>query len=212
MILENLDGTQAIKHIHQHNIPGALVECGVQSGKQQKIWLSYLCEVGSFDREIWLYDTFTGLTAPGIEDYASVINSTNYTNEQLFETWKSFQEGNINTWCYEPLEAVKNSLAGYNYPDNMIKYVVGDVLETLKITDNIPERIAFLRLDTDWYESTKIEMNVLFPKLTSGGILVLDDYFWWEGQKKAVDEYLKTNKIRCTIKKVGTHSAFLVKT
>jgi hypothetical protein len=211
MIKENLDGLEAIKYIHEQNIQGALVECGVQSGKHQQIWLSFLNQVNSTSREIWLYDTFAGLTAPGSKDFSSSQSSTSYTPSQLFENWKMYQNGNINTWCYAPLEEVKNNLQQFNYPHDMIKYVVGDVIETLKINDNIPNRIALLRLDTDWYESTKSEMEALFPRLETGGVLILDDYFWWEGQRQAVDEYLQANKLFYDIKKTGTHTAFLVK-
>lgn len=67
--------------------------------------------------------------------------------------------------------------------------IEGDVLETLVKTQNIPGKISVLRLDTDWYESTKKELEVLYPKLAVGGVLMIDDYGYWGGAKKAVDEY-----------------------
>jgi len=67
------------------------------------------------------------------------------------------------------------------------------VMKTLKKEENLPEKIALLRLDTDWYESTKLEMNILYPKLIKNGVLLIDDYADWQGCKRAIDEYFKTN-------------------
>ena len=72
------------------------------------------------------------------------------------------------------------------YNEN-IKYIEGKVEQTL--SDNNPGKIALLRLDTDWYESTKIELEVLYPLLVIGGVLIIDDYGLFHGAKKAVDEY-----------------------
>jgi hypothetical protein len=60
---------------------------------------------------------------------------------------------------------------------------------------NLPEQISILRLDTDWYTSTKIELEVLYKKLVKGGILIIDDYGHWQGARKAVDEYFKNKNI-----------------
>lgn len=69
----------------------------------------------------------------------------------------------------------------------MLEFVIGPVEETL-IT-KVPERIALLRLDTDWYESTRAELEYLYPRLVVGGVLIVDDYGHWKGARKAVDEY-----------------------
>ena len=73
-----------------------------------------------------------------------------------------------------------------------IIYVKGLVEKTLD--GNFPEKISLLRLDTDFYESTKKELEILFPKLQSGGIIIIDDYGHWKGCKKAVDEYFVNKK------------------
>ena len=72
--------------------------------------------------------------------------------------------------------------------------IQGMVENTLLNKDNIPDQISLLRLDTDFYESTKIELEILFPKLVPGGILILDDYGYWSGARKAIDEYFKNTK------------------
>jgi len=70
-----------------------------------------------------------------------------------------------------------------------IHLVEGDVAQTL--THTVPETIALLRLDTDWYESTRIGLEVLYPRLAVGGVCILDDYGHWQGARKAVDDYFE---------------------
>ena len=90
-------------------------------------------------------------------------------------------------------------------------YICGDVLETLKDEKNIPKQISLLRLDTDWYESSNIELDVLFNNVTQGGIIIFDDYFLWEGQRKAVDEYLNKHNLPYTINKIDEQRAYIIK-
>ena len=60
--------------------------------------------------------------------------------------------------------------------------------------DNLPEKISLLRLDTDFYNSTKIELEILYPKLINDGFLIIDDYGHWKGSRKAVDDYFNNKK------------------
>ena len=75
-----------------------------------------------------------------------------------------------------------------------VKLIQGDVAETLLESKNLPEKIAILRLDTDWYESTRIELERLYPLLEPGGVLIIDDYGHFDGARKAVDEYFKAER------------------
>ncbi len=79
------------------------------------------------------------------------------------------------------------------------------------IPKNVPEKISILRLDTDWYESTKHELNNLFPRLVSGGILIIDDYGHFQGSKKAVDEYFEENKISSFLFRIDYTGRLFVK-
>ena len=80
-------------------------------------------------------------------------------------------------------------MASTGYPPDRVRYVKGPVERT--IPDRLPGGpIALLRLDTDWYESTRHELLHLFPLLSPGGVLIIDDYGHWSGARKAVDEYL----------------------
>ena len=88
-----------------------------------------------------------------------------------------------------PLDDVRHTLACSGYPAERVHYVVGKVEDTVPGT--MPDAIALLRLDTDWYESTLHELVHLFPRLVPGGVLIVDDYGYWQGCRKAVDEYFR---------------------
>ena len=75
-----------------------------------------------------------------------------------------------------------------------INFIKGPVEKTLIMKQNLPSKISVLRLDTDWYKSTKIELEILYPRLVKGGILIIDDYGYFEGARKAVDEYFIEKK------------------
>jgi hypothetical protein len=86
------------------------------------------------------------------------------------------------------LEDVKKNIKE-NTNINNIFLIKGKVENTLRNIKKLPKKISILRLDTDFYESTKIELEVLFPRIVKGGVLIIDDYGFWKGAKKAVDEY-----------------------
>jgi predicted O-methyltransferase YrrM len=86
------------------------------------------------------------------------------------------------------LEDVRAGFAKVGYPEGRLHYVVGKVEDTLP--DQLPERISILRLDTDWYESTRHELETAYSRLSPGGVLIIDDYAHWSGSKKATDEFV----------------------
>src|SRR5262249_15121047 len=91
-------------------------------------------------------------------------------------------------WWKSPLDEVRRNMASTSYPLDRLKFVVGKVEDTIPFSS--PERIALLRLDTDWYESTKHELIHLWPRLVRNGIMIIDDYGYWAGARKAVDEWI----------------------
>jgi O-methyltransferase len=96
-----------------------------------------------------------------------------------------------NFWARAPLDEVRDVMYALPYPQAQIHFVKGKVEET--IPDQAPAQIALLRLDTDWYESTRHELVHLYPRLAPGGVLILDDYGWWRGAGRATDEYFQEN-------------------
>jgi hypothetical protein len=148
-----------------------------------------LQEQGVEDREMHLYDTFEGMTEPTEQDVSAEGLPARDTWTEAAQTgqraWPevfgddAFDEGDV-----------RRTLVGTGYPPERLHFVRGPVEETLP--DQAPERIALLRLDTDWYESTRHELRHLYPRLVDGGVLIIDDYGHWEGCRQAVDEYFSS--------------------
>ncbi|MDT7831943.1 TylF/MycF/NovP-related O-methyltransferase [Flavobacteriaceae bacterium S356] len=184
----------ATKHIVEHNIEGVIIECGVWRGGSMMAVLRTLKNLGVEDREVYLYDTFEGMSEPTEEDKS-------IRGESALNAYAEKKEGWDKIIYYSSLDEVKENISSIGYAAENIHYVKGKVEDTIS-NDSIPDKIALLRLDTDWYESTKHELEFLFPRLVSGGILIIDDYGHWEGCKKAVDEYFSKNKINIFLARI----------
>jgi O-methyltransferase len=178
---------QAINYVVNNKIEGDIVECGVWRGGTSMLGAMTLLGRQDTSRKIWLFDTFAGMTEPGASDRSP------WDGDNAKRLWKANITADANTWCYAPIEEVSRNFRTTGYPEQKAIFVKGDVAQTLK--ERVPEKIAVLRLDTDWYESTKAELEILFPRLAKGGVLLIDDYGAWTGCKKAVDEYLAANNI-----------------
>ena len=178
--------TQVAKYVKEKNIEGDIVECGVWKGGNLMIFNSLL-KFYKMNKKIFAYDTFEGMTKPSNFD---LDFKGNLANDLLVKT-KVHSNNHDNIWCYSTLDNVKNNIKKITGEIANINFINGDVLETLDKSINLPNKISILRLDTDFYESTKKELEVLFPLLQNGGVLIIDDYGHWSGAKKAVDEYFK---------------------
>jgi hypothetical protein len=187
-----MDGANAIEYILKNNIEGDIVECGVFKGEFQNIWIKELMKHNQV-RDLYLYDTFTGMVEPTEHDYTCKDAKLYSMNKgQVYSLWKkNIINKKTNDWCYAPLEFVKNRLNSTGYPQNKLHYIVGDVMETLNNKLNIPEKISILRLDTDWYESSKYELEQMYDNVVTGGVIIFDDYYHWQGQRKATDDFFK---------------------
>jgi hypothetical protein len=161
-----------------------------------------LRELGVEDRRLLLYDTYSGMARPTKED-VSILGKP---AERKWE--RKVKDGEC-TWHNFPLETVATNLARSAYPTSHIEFHKGLVQDTLP--DNDSASIALLRLDTNLYESTSVECAELIPKLSDGGVLIIDDYFRWLGQKKAVDEYLLNHNLRMLLVRIDDHAAMGVK-
>ncbi len=112
-------------------------------------------------------------------------------------------------WCIASLQEVRHNMQATGYPSGQIHYIEGRVEET--IPAQIPDSIALLRLDTDWYESTRHELEHLYPRLVEGGVLVLDDYGHWQGARQAVDEYFAQAGHRPLLQRIDYSGRLAVK-
>lgn len=194
----------AINYLVSNNIVGSLAECGVWRGGSMMAMMMQLIRMRDEDRRCYLFDTFTGMSPPADRD-----RSWYMTSEQAAQQHESGADGSHNSWCFASMEEVLRNVSTTSYPQEMIQLVKGDVAKTLVNTDTGP--LALLRLDTDFYASTKIEMEVLFPRLVPGGVLILDDYGSWEGSREAVDEYISENNIRIFLHRIDRAGRIAVK-
>lgn len=194
---------EAVKYIEKNNIEGSIVECGVWKGGSMMAVANTLQHLNSSNRELFLYDTYEGMSAP-------TENDKTFNGEaaaQLLD--KDADKENNLVWAYSSLDTVKTGMQSTGYPEAKIHYIKGKVEDT--IPENIPAKIALLRLDTDWYESTKHELLHLFPLLAESGVLILDDYGHWAGAKKAVDEYIAEKNISILLNRIDATGRIALK-
>jgi len=185
---------KAIEYIVNSKIPGDFVECGVLEGGSAMVIAHTLIKMGETNRKIYLYDTFEGMSKPSGKD-RRISDGTSAISK-----WKKQQKKGHNKWCFVSLSKVKKNLFSTRYPQKNLIFIKGKVEDT--IPEYIPSKIAILRLDTDWYESTKHELNYLYPLLIKHGVLIIDDYGHWAGCKKAVDEYFIENNISILLNRI----------
>ena len=184
-----------LEQVRINNIPGDYVECGVWKAGNILGIARYLEYYNQLNSQLWLYDTFEGMTAPEEIDVT-------YDGESAMDTYK---QESIN--CHSPIEETQYTLSHTNYPVDKFRFVIGDICQTLLVSENIPDSISILRLDTDWYASTKIELEVLWDKVMPGGFMIIDDYGHWQGCRKAVDEFFPDQ----TVLKYIDHTCRLIK-
>jgi O-methyltransferase len=190
----------SIRYLSRNNIPGAIVECGVWRGGSSMAAALTLQQEQDLSRNFYLFDTFTGMTEPTTLDISidGGIAKDQFPRDQT-------------GWCAADLEDVKRNMFATGYPSRLIDFIVGPVEET--ITSSIQlDQIALLRLDTDWYESTHHELIHLFPRLSKGGILIIDDYGHWQGARKAVDEYFATEGLKYLLQRIDYSGRLMIKT
>ncbi len=192
----------SIRYLEQYSIPGDIVECGVASGGSMMAAVYTLMELGNTNRSIYLYDTFAGMPSPSVKD----VSHSGKPAQKRYD--RKVKDG-VCDYINVPIDVPRANMEKTGYPMEKIYLIEGLVENTL--TESRHEEIALLRLDTDWYESTKIELEILYPRLAVRGVLIIDDYFRWMGQKDAVDEYIHNNGIRMFLCRVDTHCVMAIK-
>jgi len=184
----------AINYLSTNNIEGDIVECGVWRGGSSMVSALTLLNNKDTNRTLYLYDTFEGMT-PSTDSDISVKGETG-------QVWQGK--------CFADFDDVSANIHATKYPKEKISLVKGMVEDTIpKIA---PDRISLLRLDTDWYESTYHELVHLYPKLVVGGVLIIDDYGYWKGSRKAVDQYFYENNIPLFLNRVDYTVRSAIKT
>ena len=175
----------AVRHVVERDLPGAIVECGVWRGGSMLAVAQTLLDLGRSDVHLYLFDTFEGMPAPTSED----VLWTGESAESLLAAEERHDDSLL--WGQAGIDGVASVMRSIPYPQENVHLVQGMVEDT--VPDEAPELIALLRIDTDWYASTKHELVHLYPLLVPGGVLIIDDYGWWRGAGQATDEYFATN-------------------
>jgi O-methyltransferase len=186
--------SKAIEYITNAKVEGDIVECGVWKGGSSMCAMLSLINNKDTSRMFYLYDTYEGMSEPtemdadhSGKDAKTLLNQSIKTKDDVM-------------WCYAPIDDVKSNIESTNYPKNLVHFVKGKVEDTIPQT--IPDKIAILRLDTDWYESTYHELKHLFPRLVKGGVIIIDDYGHWKGAREAVDQYFNENGIHILLNRI----------
>jgi O-methyltransferase len=194
----------ATNYIVENELPGDFVECGVWRGGSVMLLAATLLRRGDTTRDVWLYDTFEGMTAPSAEDVQAMSGRT--AADILREHQRT---PNDPFWGIAARDAVERNLRRTGYPFERFHVVEGDVAVTL--SKPAPGAIALLRLDTDWYASTRHELEQLYPRLVRGGVMIIDDYGYWRGARKATDEFLATLRPRPLLQRIDYTGRICVK-
>ena len=186
---------EAIRYVCGNGIAGDIVECGVWRGGSMMAAARTLIECEDTSRGLYLYDTFEGMPPPTDKDRA---RDGSASAAEILAAEKKDKD-NLH-WAYSPIEDVRRNLGTTGYPSEKVHLIKGKVEDT--VTGTSPGAIAVLRLDTDWYESTLHELTHLYPLLAPGGVLIIDDYGYWQGARAAVDEYFAAQPFRPMLTRV----------
>jgi hypothetical protein len=193
----------ATNYVLDNNIPGDFVECGVWRGGSSMMIALVLKQKNITDRKIYLYDTYEGMSEP-------TENDKDMKGQSAKVQLEATEEKENSVWCLADLDDVKNNMKRTSINENQLVYVKGKVEETIPAT--IPSgNISLLRLDTDWYESTKHELLHLYPKLSQNGVMIIDDYGHWQGCRKAIDDYFTQNNIKNILNRVDYTGRSMIK-
>jgi O-methyltransferase len=174
----------SVEYLVRSRIEGDLAECGVWRGGSMMAAALTLIRLGDTERDLYLFDTYTGMTEPSDADVSSP-----YDGYSLHRRWRRRNKAG-QEWAGVPASEVRARVerTGYQPEDTLPAHA--------------PDSIALLRLDTDWYESTKHELVELYPNLCEGGVLIVDDYGHYEGARRAVDEYFAETGQRVLLSRI----------
>lgn len=162
----------ALKYVTRRGLPGSYVECGVFMGGSVMFAADTLIGLGDTSRQIYACDTFTGFVSRTDKDID--MEGRPVCHPSRGPSFRAVAEENIRS---------------VPYPPERLAIIEGDVASTLPGLD---ESFCIVRLDTDTYETTLLELQVLYPRLVRGGLVIIDDYGWNQGARAAVEEYFSS--------------------
>jgi O-methyltransferase len=188
-------GVERLSHIQTcledvlaRGVPGDVIEAGAWRGGATILMRAVLKAYGVSDRIVWVADSFEGLPAPDIARYPQ--DAGDDTQGQLVVT----------------LEEVKTNFESYGLLDQQVIFLKGWFRDTLP---GAPiHKLAVMRLDGDMYQSTMDALNALYPKLSLGGYVIVDDYFLVDQTRSAVDDYRQAHGITDAMMRVDAQAGY----
>jgi hypothetical protein len=177
----------AIETVHKEEIPGCFIEAGVYKGGSSML-AAYAMKHFDMGRDIFMFDTFKGMTEPCEHDYK--LNREKDPGQYL-KKWKSKKATTHNTWCYASYPEVLNNINSVGYA--FFDMITGNVIDTVRT--GMCAKIAVLRIDVDFYDATKHLLEQWYEQVMPGGYIIFDDYWCWNGTHKAVNEFFESNDI-----------------
>ncbi len=190
---------EMVHNVEINNIPGAFVECGVAQGGTAAMLACAQDALGSHKRKKWFFDSYEGLPEPTKEDYI---------NGKTGSFIRPLPKGSCLGTIEQVSELIYNKL---NKSPKNVKLIKGWFQDTISVYKDKIKEIAILRLDGDWYESTKIPLENLYDQVSIGGIVIIDDYGTCFGSKKATDEFIKNNKLKVNFLSDGRGGIYFFK-
>lgn len=174
----------AVTYLVRTEVPGEIIECGVWRGGSMMAVARRLLDLDAADRHLHLLDTFGESPPPTVED-GPEASSWFEEHADVLDSSPTMQTAS--------LAEVRANIARVGYPDELLHFVPGLVEET--VPAHAPASIALLRMDTDWYGSTRHQLEHLWPRMVPGGIVIIDDYGRWDGCRRATDEYFQDRPV-----------------
>jgi O-methyltransferase len=168
----------------EEDIPGDFIETGVWRGGVTILLRGVLAALGDASRDVWVADSFEGLPVPDVDLHPADAGLD----------WSGVETLKVD------VDSVRENFARYDLLDDRVRFLVGWFADTLPVAPI--DQLALLRLDGDLYGSTLDALDALYPKVSPGGFVIVDDYGGWESCRRAVDDYRASHGIDAPIEQV----------
>lgn len=188
-------------HMNDHKLSGDFVELGVARGGCAAL-MTQVARSGMQKRNMWLFDSFEGLPEPTTEDFAG--KEVKHTGNHV----RPLPQGS----CKGTLEEVKNLFFNVmRFSSDQLYFIQGWFHDTVPVQKQKISQIAVLRIDGDWYESTKCCLENLYDRVIAGGAVIIDDYQTCFGCKRAVDAFIAQNNLNIEMSFDGRGGCYFIK-
>jgi len=189
------------ENVESAGVQGAFVECGVWKGGCAGV-LAHVAKKAGCRRKTWLFDSFEGLPEPGPMDGD---HAREYSRGRSSGRLRSVER------CVGRVDHVKRLFEKLRIDPSSVVIKTGWFQDTLPNVGAEIGPISLLRIDGDWYESTKCCFDNLYSHVVHGGFIIIDDYGHWEGCKKAVDAFLQAKNLRVNLLPIDYTGVYFVK-